>query len=155
MDSKTFQLTVVPLYRRLYIVARAIASNDDDAADIVQDTMVKLWNVRHDLSRVNSIESYAFTIVRRCAIDHLRRRHDDCDVEQAVALAFEPPCDDAAVVRLAIAALPDSQRRVVEMNVYEERSTDEIARLTGFTPGNVRQLLSRGRRRIREFFAKQ
>ena len=139
----------------MYIVARAIASNDDDAADIVQDTMVKLWNVRHDLSRVNSIESYALTIVRRCAIDHLRRCHDDCDVEQAVALASEPPCDDAAVVRLAIAALPDSQRRVVEMNVYEERSTDEIARLTGFTPGNVRQLLSRGRRRIREFFAKQ
>ncbi|MDE6028214.1 MAG: sigma-70 family RNA polymerase sigma factor, partial [Muribaculaceae bacterium] len=51
-----------------------------------------------------------------------------------------------------IDALPDGQRRVIRLSSFGEFDVMEISDATGFTPGNVRQLLSRGRKRLRELF---
>ncbi|HEV2426849.1 MAG TPA: sigma factor-like helix-turn-helix DNA-binding protein, partial [Acidimicrobiales bacterium] len=54
-----------------------------------------------------------------------------------------------AAVRAAIAALPEPQSTVVTLRDVEGLSTEEVARLTGLTPGNVRVVLHRGRARVR------
>ncbi|MDE6488217.1 MAG: sigma-70 region 4 domain-containing protein [Paramuribaculum sp.] len=53
-----------------------------------------------------------------------------------------------------MASLPEAQQRVVRLSSVGGCSNDEIAELTGFSPANVRTLLSRGRKRIRELFIK-
>lgn len=53
-----------------YLSAGALA---EEADDIVQETLVKLWKMRERLSEYKSIESLGMTIARNLCIDHLRR----------------------------------------------------------------------------------
>ena len=54
------------------------------------------------------------------------------------------------LLRTALIALPPRQRDVVVLRDIQDLSTDEVGRLLGLQPGNVRVLLHRGRLRLRE-----
>ena len=48
-----------------------------------------------------------------------------------------------------IEGLPDREREVVRLRVFEEREYDDIAQCTGLNEGHLRVLLSKARKRIR------
>lgn len=157
MDSKTFQLTVVPLYRELFAVAVSLTRNRDVAADIVQETMVKLWNNRARLDSISSPKGFAIATLRNTAIDWLRRQPDEFTLDEAydtASTAPPPDPDGIAVINNILASLPPTQQRVIELNAFDGHSPAEIALITGLTADNVRQLLSRGRRKIKELYTK-
>lgn len=156
MDAKQFHTTVVPLYRELYAMAFAVCGDRDDACDIVQDAMVKLWNSRDSLDTLGSIKAYAVTVLRRTAIDVLRRRRPVTTIEEADigTVAEESYTEDIKLLHDVIKILPDRQRRVVTLSAIEGYDPAEISEMTGLSPGNVRQILSRGRRKIKEIYLK-
>ena len=61
MDADKFRLTVIPLYKGMYSAAFAILGDKEEAADAVQECMVKLWKNRDILDEVQSLKAYAFT----------------------------------------------------------------------------------------------
>ncbi|MDE6288876.1 MAG: RNA polymerase sigma factor [Muribaculaceae bacterium] len=155
MDARRFHKTIVPLYRELFAAAVAIVGNRDEAADVVQDTMVKLWNNRDTLEEAVSPRAFAIATLRNTAIDSLRKRpqaRQDEDVNEPAV----PPDDGADVEALTciIESLPARQRQVIILSAIEGHSPEEIAKSTGLSAENVRQLLSRGRRKIKELYTK-
>ena len=62
--------------------------------------------------------------------------------------------DDAQLVRMLIARLPQQQRMVMMLRDVKGCSYEEVERLTGLNAVNVRVLLSRARKKIREEFTK-
>lgn len=155
MDARKFHKTIVPLYRELFVAAVAIIGNRDEAADVVQDTMVKLWNNRDNLEEALSPRAFAIATLRNTAIDALRKRqptrHDEEIIEPAI-----PPDDGADIEALTsiIDSLPARQRQVIILSAIEGQSPDEIVTSTGLSAENVRQLLCRGRRKIKELYNK-
>ena len=57
-------------------------------------------------------------------------------------------------MRNAIKILPENERNVVLMKAIKGMSSDEIADSTGLTSNNVRVLLPRGRKRIKDYLKK-
>lgn len=155
--EEIFRTAYLPLYPRLYATAFGLLADGDDAADAVQETMVKIWKSGQALASVHSPEAYSFKILRSTAIDMLRRRShegslpDGKEPDEAVEL---PEPDTAEFLVRAIESLPEGQREVVRLSAFEDRPPDEIAEITGHTPANVRQLLCRGRKKIREIYNK-
>lgn len=155
MDARKFHKTIVPLYRELFVAAVAIVGNRDEAADIVQDTMVKLWNNRDNLEETLSPRAFAIATLRNTAIDALRKRprtQQDDDLSELTI----PPDDGADVEALTciIDSLPARQRQVIILSAIEGQSPEEIVKSTGLSAENVRQLLCRGRRKIKELYNK-
>lgn len=144
------------MYRELFVVAMAICNNRENAADAVQDTMVRLWNSRDSLEGKNSIRAFAITTVRHASIDIIRRTRNVEPLETIRLLHAEPDCNPNELNEIykVLDALPDSQRRVVSMSAIDGLETSEIALATGLSEGNVRQLLCRGRRRFKELYNK-
>jgi RNA polymerase sigma-70 factor (ECF subfamily) len=60
--------------------------------------------------------------------------------------------DEANQVKRIIGSLPRQQRQVIVMRDVNECSMEEIEEVTGLSPGNIRVLLSRTRKKIREQF---
>ena len=56
------------------------------------------------------------------------------------------------IVLHIISELPEQQRQVVLLRHFEEKSTEEIERETGLSNANIRVLLSRARKTIKELF---
>lgn len=155
--EEIFTTRFLPLYKKMYGVAAAILGNSsDEASDAVQDAMVKIWKSQQVMAEVTNPEGYAIAAVRSSAIDILRLRTRWSDIEECPEISADPlpEPDSAEWLEKIIASLPPAQQHVVRMSAFASLSNEEISGITGFSAVNVRQLLSRGRKRIKELYSK-
>ena len=74
-DIEQFKRNILPLQPAMQRMAESLLHNEDDAADVVQDCLVTLWNEREKLRRVVNLEAWCITLVKRHCVDLLRRKH--------------------------------------------------------------------------------
>jgi RNA polymerase sigma-70 factor (ECF subfamily) len=158
MTAEVFKSTFIPLHPKLYRIAFALIENRVAAEDIVQDVFLKLWAMREQMENVASHEALAVTMVKNRAIDTLRTARRKEDIDTAVYVADKNPTPESqastrneieAVMRI-IDDLPYNQRIVLRLFSIKECSMAEIEELTGFSAVNIRVLLSRARKYIKE-----
>lgn len=153
-------LALLPDLRR---TARRLCRSDEDADDLVQDTLLRVWSRlamarsgSSDAAPVEDLRAYAFATLRNCArtrgqgvppagsIDPTAAPEDQCDdrADPAARLA-------TAEVMAALRALPEDQRALLHLRAVAGLSYAEIATQTGLPMGTVTSRLSRGRRAVR------
>jgi RNA polymerase sigma-70 factor (ECF subfamily) len=141
------------LYDRYASIAMATAlrvvGGRDEAEDVVHDAFVAVWRKidRFDAER-GALRGWLMTVVRNRAIDRVRARRATIDVEDADERSLlrtgpNPTSDEAlrraaaGDLRAALAALPDEQRRAVELAYFEGYTYREVAELTGVPTGTA------------------
>lgn len=160
MTEQEFRQRELPLQRLMYGVALKTGLPPDDAADAVQETQVRLWRRRDRIPDNDAeLKLYCMAALRNECISTLRRRKPSVALEEAEEL--KTPEEESSAeyrdtrrrIETLIDSLPGSQGKVIRMSSFGGLDNAEIARATGNTENNVRQLLSRGRRRLRELLA--
>ena len=73
MKKISFRTDVLPLKNELYRLALRITLNPADAEDVVQETMMKIWNRRAQWEQIESMEAFCLTICRNLALDKTRK----------------------------------------------------------------------------------
>ena len=161
MPASLFKQLLLPLYPRLQRVALRMLGNVEDAEDMVQEVYMKLWNKRDELPDVLNVEAYCVALTKNMCIDRLRLAEvdrvdvDDFPLSLAAAddIASQLERQDAVEqVKLIIETLPEKQQQVITLRDIRECTFEEIEEQTGLTAVNVRALLSRARKTIRERF---
>ena len=132
----------MPLADPVYAYAVNMLGNPDDAADITQDVMLRLWETRRKLQDMDSPKAWALRMTRNLCLDHLKRRRPVCDEE---ALLSHGGYADDLQQQIERKDMAEIVRRIVEELEY-----DEIAHITGLGLNNIRTLLSRGRAKVKE-----
>ena len=160
MDASEFKRTFLPLSRRMYWAAWRLTENKEEAEDLVQDVFLRLWMQRDTLPEVQNAEAYCVKLIQRRFLDLRRSHHSEASLPQDISLL--PSGEDlhreaelrdhAEQARRLIDALPENQRQVIILRDIEDKPYDDIAQETGLTQVNVRALISRARRTIREKF---
>ena len=160
MDVESFKRLFLPLHPKLFRIAYALVGNKADAEDILQDAYYKLWSRRDELSDIRKPEAFCVRLLKNLCLDYLRSaragRHEG-DVTEAVTLSTDSSPDEelemqdkVQQVRHLIDCLPENQRQVLRLRGIEDCSMDEIEQITGLSAVNIRVLLSRARKIIRE-----
>lgn len=156
MTEKEFRQRVMSLHRLMYGMALRMGMPPDDAADAVQDTQLKLWRLRHGIPEdPDELRLYCLKAFRNSCISWFRRQHPE---ESADSLSDTPSPsasdaeyrDTRAAIERLIDSLPEGQRTAIRLSSFGGLDNNEIAATTGLSEANVRQLLSRGRRKLRE-----
>ena len=147
------------MHPKLYRVAFAILGNTEDAEDILQDAYCKLWDDRSKLVDVQKPEAYCVTLVKHLCFDFLRSPKATNKKAAIDDYDFPDPSTNAEtamvskemieIIKMFICRLPDKQQRALDLRVFADCSTEEIERITGESPENVRVLLSRARNTLR------
>ena len=129
------------LYERLSGAVFGIAlwrtGSREDAADVVQETFLRVARRREDLHRVRRPRVWVLTIAHRLAVDATRRRARLVPDPDAVLALVEAPADDparavdAARVSALLAALPPRQREAVFLHHFEGLTFAAIGAVTG------------------------
>lgn len=152
------------LRRRAFAIAYRMLGSVVEAEDVVQETLIRVHRVREAGEEIESPRAYVATVATRLAIDHLRsarvRREQyvgDWLPEPLVETAEGDPAqraemvDSLSVAFLAVLErLSPEQRAVLLLRDVFDYGYDEIADILDHTPGSVRQLAVRARRRVRE-----
>ncbi|SBV93803.1 RNA polymerase sigma factor [uncultured Dysgonomonas sp.] len=161
MDAETFKKVFLPYHQKLYRIAYRIVQDAANAEDIVQETFIKLWNKRGDMQDIENTEAFSIIILRNTCLDHLRKTKNDyhtnydADIPETASLVKQIEIqDEAERVKKLINKLPEQQRQVMIMKHWDGYSDEEIEQITGISPGNIRVILSRARKTIREQFIK-
>ena len=145
--------------------ALRVVGDREEAEDVVHDAFVAVWRKidRFDADR-GSLRAWLMTVVRNRAIDRIRARRPAMDLEDAderSLLRTGPnPTWEAALrqasateVRAAMGALPDDQRRAVELAYFEGYTYREVADLTGVPPGTANGRLRLALGKLRDALA--
>ena len=163
MKKLTFQTDVLPLKDELYRLALRITLNTAEAEDVVQETMLKVWNRREQWDAIESMEAFCLTICRNMALDRMKRadtqnqpleaNHEANDTtyasnpeEQAVQR------DRVRLVRELMTQLPEKQRTCMQLRDVEGKPYKDIAAIMGITEQQVKVNIFRARQAIKQKF---
>ena len=165
MKSSEFKLMVMPYSSRLYRMAFRLMNNREEAEDIVQEVYVKLWGMRNELNKYNSIEALSIRITRNLCLDQLRRRKVNQNALKAEKLKEESysvtPAEDLEkkeeieLIHTLIAALPEPQRSLVYLRHLEGKKYEEISEMVNMNVNAIRVSISRARKQMREMLEKK
>ena len=154
----SFRNDVLPLKNALYRLALRITLNSAEAEDIVQDTLIKVWNKRESWAEIDSIEAFC----RNLALDRIDRRgshnasidEQGIDSQDSAATPLEQTQqrDSVALVRQIIDSLPVNQRMCIQLRDFEGKTYKEIAAALDMTDEQVKINIFRGRQTIKQRF---
>lgn len=162
MDANDFKRKFLPYHRKLYRAAFHLMGNAQDAEDMVQEAYLKLWKRRDELpTDIANLEAYCVILVKNVCYDALRlsrleedgRTPEELPIAGSTNVAHEVEVkDETRQVMTLIDRLPEQQQQIMRMRDVEDRPYEEIEQATGLTSVNIRVLLSRARKKIREQF---
>lgn len=163
MELETFKIIVLPLREKLINISSRMMEDRSDAEDIVQETFLKLWQIRGKLDSYDSVEALAVQVAKNLALDKLKQhRPEGTDVALlSLDSGTRNPAeeleqhDTVARIRWLISKLPSLQQTIIRMKDVEGYELAEIAEITGTQVEAVRVNLSRARKKIREQLMKE
>lgn len=163
MNTVIFKEKYLPYHQRMYRVAYRLLEDAQDAQDMVQEAYIKLWNKRNELDHIENDESYCIVILRNLCIDFLRSKNKNIiqSIDNTILTDHNIITDDIEhkesinQIEILIAQLPEQQQKVIKLRHFEDYSNEEIEQITGLSSVNVRVLLSRARKKIKELFNNQ
>ncbi|MEO3891482.1 SigE family RNA polymerase sigma factor [Nonomuraea sp. B5E05] len=128
-----------------------LTGNPHDAADLVQEALVRLCSAWPRVRRKDSPDSYVRTTMARLHISVWRRhRREHLTGEPPDRVHREVfPLDEEQGLWEELAELPRRQRAVLVLRYYEQLSDAEIAKVLGISPGTVRSQAFRGLDKLR------
>jgi RNA polymerase sigma-70 factor (ECF subfamily) len=144
----------------VYAVALRVLGDTGAAEDVLQEVFMQLWRNpgAFDSSR-GSLGAWLAVITRNRAIDALRKRRPENDIEDVI-ISVEPDmardADRARVgekVRATLGSMPDAQRKALELAYYEGLTHSEIAAKTGEPLGTIKTRIRTGLMTLRKAFS--
>jgi RNA polymerase sigma-70 factor (ECF subfamily) len=143
----------------VYAVALRVLGDTGAAEDVLQEVFLQLWRnpSAFDAAR-GSLGSWLAVITRNRAIDSLRKRRPETDIEDVV-LSVSPDFAGetdrmraAEKVRGVVGAMTPAQRSALEMAYWEGMSHSEIAEKTGEPLGTIKTRIRAGLISLRRAF---
>lgn len=164
MKTISFRNDVLPLKNELFRLALRITLDRAEAEDIVQDTLIKVWNKRDSWGSIDNIEAFCITICRNLALDRIKRHENenerlDADsihepVDQNTPYEDMVHNDSLQIVAEIVNSLPEKQKSCIQLRDIEAKSYRDIAQILGITEEQVKVNIFRGRHTIKQKFLK-
>ncbi len=166
MKKISFQADVLPLKNELFRLALRITLNRAEAEDVVQETMMKVWNKRGDWDKIDSIEAFCLTTCRNLSLDKIRRMdnqvasfeeaQDPADGSYGANPAEQAEQRDrVTLVRKLIQRLPEKQRTAMQLRDIEGKSYRDIAEIMNISEQQVKVNIFRARQTVKKEFEQQ
>ena len=159
MQEISFRNDILPLKDKLFRLALRITLDRAEAEDVVQDTMIRVWNKRDEWQQFESVEAYCLIVAKNLAIDRSQKK-DAQNVELTPEIAEEVdtsgPYDRLVnnermkIIHRLIDELPEKQRLIMQLRDIEGESYKDIAKVLQLTEEQVKVNLFRARQKVKQ-----
>jgi RNA polymerase sigma-70 factor (ECF subfamily) len=157
MQLEQFKSVIIPLRQTLFFVALKYLQQEEDAEDAVQETLLRLWNIREQLDQISNPAAFAMQTVKNNCIDRLRTYKEKTEMDDFyLGASDETPYsemerkDTISFVKKIIDRLPELQKIIIRMRDIDGYELQEIADITGTQVSAVTVNLSRARKKVRD-----
>lgn len=136
----------------LFRYCNGLTGNGADADDLVQTAYQKLWENRKKLDK-KVARSWLFKTAYRSMIDtyrKVRRERDYRNVQQEGVSEFSERVEQQDLIKRALVVLTEEQKNVLLLRDYEGYSYKELCDITGLSMSNIKIILFRSRKKLKE-----
>jgi RNA polymerase sigma factor (sigma-70 family) len=164
MNLESFQSRVMPAKNKLFRFALRFLGNEEEAKDIVQEVLIRVWKGREQMNDVQNWEAWCMRITKNLSLDRIRaitRKQTQpieagYSVQQETLSPYESTELRESMNRISqfIASLPDKQRQVIHLRDIEGYSYNEICEILELDMNQVKVNLFRARNAVREKLTK-
>ncbi|MGW0801608.1 SigE family RNA polymerase sigma factor [Nonomuraea sp. NPDC002799] len=148
-DDSLFEQYVAERADGLLRYGYVLTGNPHDAADLVQEALVRLRGSWERVRRKQDADGYARTTMARLHINAWRRRRREHVTAAPPDRSYEDVPYEGSGLWDALATLPRRQRAVLVLRYYEQLTDAEIAAVLGVSRGTVRSQASRALDKLR------
>ena len=145
MERSAFEQMARTWREKALNVSRHYGAGIDEAEDIAQDVMLRLWQMHDELEQYRSVEALVSLMARHLLRNHQRRKPSEALDEAMIVSMNTSPHEE-----LETKDNEEWQRTLLYMRQVERRSHEEIATLLGIETTSVSTLLARARRTLLE-----
>lgn len=142
----------------MYTLAFEILRNEDDAADVIQESILKAYCSLDVLRDKKRFRPWMMSIIHNTAIEFLRKNRNLVDweaQEEPAAPEVGVDRDTKLTVREAVQRLRLPYRLVIILFYYQSYSVKQISTITSTPAAAVRQQLSRGRKMLASMLCRE
>jgi RNA polymerase sigma-70 factor (ECF subfamily) len=164
MSLEAFKVRVLPVKYKLYRFALRITGDQEEAKDIVQEVMIRVWNKRENMDQTTNMEAWCMQITKNLCYDRLKSKAfqtrsslpEHWQVEDTASTPERKAemSDIMNQIHRFISTLPDKQKEVIHLRDIEGYSYNEIGEIMGIDINQVKVNLFRARKTIRESLSK-
>lgn len=143
--EKEVKKYIIDNKEHLYRLAYTYVKKEDDALDIVHDSICKSLANIDTLKDINNIKPWIYKILANCAIDQIRKNKkyitssDKLEIDSIVEYDTYEDID----LLMALDALPESYRTVVVLRYFEDLKISDIAEILGENVNTIKTRLYR------------
>lgn len=159
--EKAFNVLVDGFQEKLYWQVRNMVKLHDDANDVVQNVMIKVWRGLGTFRWDSKLNSWLFRIAYNESVTFMNKEKRQVESSGGEYLEYLSGKLEADVYydgtemekkfHLAIASLPEKQREVFHLKYYEHKKYEEISDLIGGSIGGLKANYHHAVKRIKEF----
>lgn len=159
MQEISFRDDILPLKDKLFRLALRITFDRAEAEDVVQDTMIRVWNKREEWTQFGSIEAYYLTVAKNLAIDRSQKKEaqnveltPEMEEESEISGPYDQLVNNErmSIIHRLINELPEKQRLIMQLRDIEGESYKEIAKILNLTEEQVKVNLFRARQKVKQ-----
>ena len=159
MQEISFRDDILPLKDKLFRLALRITFDRAEADDVVQDTMIRVWNKREEWTQFGSIEAYCLTVAKNLAIDRSQKKEaqnveltPEMEEESEISGPYDQLVNNErmSIIHRLINELPEKQRLIMQLRDIEGESYKEIAKILNLTEEQVKVNLFRARQKVKQ-----
>ncbi len=158
MEIEEYKEKVLPVRDKLYRYAYFLLKNEEDAKDVVQDVLLKIWDDRHK-REFDNVEAWAITLIKNRTMDKLRKKKKSYSKEKdLLTLTDRAPTPEQqhatnqmyGHLQEQIQHLSEKQQNIFHLREIEGRSYQEISEELDLEISQVKVYLHRARKFLKE-----
>ena len=149
---------ILQLWSKMFAVAVLAVRNSDMAKDIVQDTIIKVWNNREKLGEVKDIDGYIFGILFNTIADEGRKKVINVqlsDVDETfLVYSSDDDHDRKIMIELLderLNAFDEDKKNIVDLYYKLGLSAKMVGDIVGLSESGVRKILKKIQDELREY----
>jgi RNA polymerase sigma-70 factor (ECF subfamily) len=147
------------LYRKLFLFAKSLIDDPEEARDIVAESFIKLWAQNSHFSNMLHLQGYFYAIIKNACIDYLRKNKLRIKIESQLLRAgtisenvIERKYQEAELVEILyerINQLPDRMQQVFKLTYLDGYSRTEVAQMLNLSENTIRNTNAAAMKAIR------
>ena len=154
-----FHQRVLPVRDKLYRFAHRLLGSSEEAEDVVQEVLIKVWNKGQDMQEYLNMEAWCMRLTKNLSLDKIRtRKIQVAPTEAEQAWDFREVCPEHLLeikeqleeVHAVIASLPEKQKMVIQLRDIEGYSYQEISQILEIPMNQVKVNLHRARKQVKQ-----
>lgn len=162
-----FQSIYKTYYSRLCVFAHSFLQDEDEAEEIVQNVILKLWEQRGKINEIDNMPAYLYRSVRNHCLNAIKHNKisniyktevwnelKDIEIQATGSISEEEEEKQIKQLKNAIETLPERCQEVLKMSKFEGLKNKEIAEELNISLKAVEANISRAFSLIRKNFQK-